>query len=272
MNYPRQHNLPAQGRFQHQPSPHADKPRHVTTAKFFWLNMSVGFTSTSGEQKQGVTLVEQFPLLIRGAWSGLTGPLVQFVSGATGVPLSTLPVQGRTYWGNTVLAHPLNIWRKPYLLPGNTSLRCQFTNTGAEAAGNVNFMCERPDQYSSVQVHETQYYILHLDLGLTGGATQTGNASTQQIEYDLLIYGALSTSTGMTCTFLDTMLNQRWSAQNLDIGSFAGVSSGSTNVQPIMYYPTPYFLPRQDSIRVDWVNAGAESGKFVEFICERIMR
>jgi hypothetical protein len=185
------------------------------------------------------------------------------------VALSTKEVPIQSIAGRSALVRPMLYWRKPYLLDANTTLKGEFINDNSEAAGRLVYLCERPNLYKEIEVRETVGYELLIDLGLTGGATQTGSAKSQQVGYDLLIYGAYSTSTGMTVRFSDTSRNQAWSAQQLPIGAFAGIHG---QIQPIMPYPTPYFLPRNSSILAEWTNAGAESGEFVTFICERIIR
>lgn len=247
------------------------RPKTVRAAQFFFLDMTVPFTSVSGEQKQAATLQKQFPLSIRAAWSDLVQARANFISQASGIPVATQQVPLLSLAGNTNLAHPLLYWQRPLFLPPGTSLIGNFTNDGAEAAGQVVFFCERPDMEKQIVVgDDVREYVLLLDLGLSGGATQTGRVSTQQIEYDLLIYGALSTSASMKVKFTDTSTNQGWSAERLPIGAFAGIRA-TGNVQPIVYYSKPYFLPRNASIEADWLNVGSESGKYVAFICERLV-
>jgi hypothetical protein len=248
--------------------PKTQQPRAVRSTQFFWLEMTVPFTSTAGEQKLGITLPQQFPLLIRGAWSNLTSCRVQFLQSAAGVPLSTVEVPILGLAGNSNLVHPMYYWRRPFFLNGNNQLRGTFINDGSEAAGKVEFLCERTDLDINVPVIETQEYRLLLDLGLSGGATGRNRAETQAIEYDILIYGALSTSTGMLVKFTDARQNIAWSRDQIPIGALAGIVG---NPEPVIRYATPYYLPRNSTIIADWLNSGAETGKYVEFICERVI-
>lgn len=248
------------------------RAREVRVTQYYWLPMPVPFTATAGEQKQAASQPQQFPLLIKGAWSDLTEVRARFVGTATGIPLSTQQVPLLTEVGNSDLAHPLLYWRKPYFLQANSSLSADFTNDGGEEAGTVVFYCERPNLDQIVPVKETMPYNLLLDLGLDGVANSTGNATTQQIEYDLLIYGALSTSLSMKVRFVDSQQNIAWSQSKLPIGAFAGIQDPGVNVQPIIYFSTPYYLPRNASIMAEWENTGSEDGGFVSFICERILR
>lgn len=242
----------------------------VKAAQFFFLNMAVPFTSTGGESVIAATVTKYFPLVIRAAWANLTQPRIAVRSQSTGIPISTVPVPLLTLAGNTNLVHPLTYWERPYYLAPGANLQAQLINDGAEAAGLITFFCERPDREQLIPVIETREYILLLDLGLTGGATTRGTVQTQAIDYDLLIYGALSTSASATVLFTDTGSNNAWSSVGLPIGAFAGIRA-SGNVQPIVYYSKPYFLAANTTIQCDWLNVGSESGKYIAFVCERIV-
>ena len=251
--------------------PGPGKPRQVTAVDLFWLDMDVEFTSTSGEQKQGGTNVENFPNLIRGAWSDLSAARVRFRDSSSGLPLSTVPAPLLTLAGNSDKVHPMLYWRRPLYLPAQSSLLGDFTNDGAEPAGQVVFLCERPGAEIEVPVFETRQYVAVIDLALSGGATGTGVKFTTQIDFDLLIYGAYSTSAGALIRLQDTQRRNNWSATQLPVGAFCGVNDGS-NVQPIMYYPRPYLLRRNSTLMAEWTNAGNETGKYLAFVCERILR
>ena len=245
-----------------------NKPRIVTCAEYFWLNMAVPFTSTAGEQKQASTDPKQFPLYVMGAWTNLAEPRAQFVGSASGVPLSTQQVLLASLAGKSDKNELVHFWRKPYLLRGQTSLVGNFTNDGGEAAGQVVFHCERPDRLLNVPVLRSQEYVLHLALGLNGSASQTGSEPTQSIEYDLLIYGAVSNVEEVTVRFVDSSNNNAWSTEQLPIGAFAGLTGES---QQIMYYRTPYYLPAQSTLIAEFSNVGGENDGFIEFLCERIL-
>lgn len=250
------------------PSP-SSRPRDVRCTQFFFSNMPVAFTGSAGENANAGTFIEQFPMAVRGAWSNLTDARVRLTEASSGSLVSSeqVPILGLA--GNSDLVFPLYYWKKPLLLPPNAQLRGDFINDGGEEAGNLVFFVERPDLEIRVPVRETKEFRLLLNLGLESADTTTVlNAQTQQVDYDLLVYGALSTSTGCEIRFLDTRQNINWSAQKLPIGAFAGIVG---NPQPIMRYDTPYYLPRNTAIRAEYVNTGAETGKFVEFICERIL-
>jgi len=244
--------------------------RTVRAAQYYWLNMAVPFTSVVGESVVASTLTKYFPLLIRAAWSNLVQPRIAMRSQSTGIPISTLPIPLLAIAGNTNLAHPLNYWERPYLLRAGANMQAQVINDGGEAAGLIAFYCERPDREQQIPVTETREYILVLDLGLTGGATQKGTVQTQAIDYDLLIYGILSTSQSATVLFTDTGSNQAWSSVALPIGSFSGIRA-TGNVQQTVYFSKPYYLAANTTIQCDWTNTGSETGKHIAFICERIV-
>jgi hypothetical protein len=247
------------------------KPRQVRVSQYYFLQMTVPFTSVAGENKIAATVVEQFAMRVRAAWSDLTRPRVRLIGNMAGDPLSSVQVPLRTFASNSSLYDPLLIWRRPFLLSGGSGLRGEFINDGTEAAGTVVFFTERPETDSFVFVQDAQHYVALLDLGLTNGATtQTVNPASLQIDHDLIVYGALSTVANITVRFQDSRTNVPWSRNRLPIGAFAGISN-TTNPAAIMWYPTPYYLHRNSSISADILNAGGESGGYIAFICERVL-
>jgi hypothetical protein len=145
----------------------------------------------------------------------------------------------------------------------------EFINDAAEAAGVVVFLCYRADIVREVEAREMVEYRAVANLGLTGTATTTGSARTTEVEHPLLIRGIHSTSTGATIRIIDSVMNMPWSTVPLPVSAYAGILG---NPSPIIYYPLPYYLPARGSLVVEWINTGAETGKFIEFVAERILR
>jgi len=232
--------------------------------------MEVPFTSTAGEQQQGATKGNNFDLRVRGAWTNLTDIRAQFQSTQNGDTWSTQQVPLLSIAGATDLVQPMFYWRRSFNLEANNIITGSFTNDGAEAAGNVVFFGERKDNDLIVTVKRVETYWLLIDLGLTGGATGVGIKQSAPIEFPLLVYGLLSTAIDMEVLLMDTSNNYGWSSQRLPVGAFAGIRD-TGNVQPIMFYPRPYYLRPNATIQADWLNVGAETGGFLSFICEKVL-
>lgn len=245
------------------------KPHYVECTQFFFLQMSVPFTGTAGQNTSAGTFLEQFPMEVRGAWTDLASARVLFTEQKSGEKLSPEAVPILSLVGASDKTHPMYYWHEPLLLPANAQLRGTFINDGGEEAGTVVFFCSRPDLKIDVPVIATKEYRVVLDLGLDSDDTTTiQTAQTQQVDYDLIIRGASSTVDGVEIQFLDTRQNIQWSSERLPIGAFAGID---TEVNPIMRYAKPYYLPRNSTIKANYVNTGAEDNGFVTFICERIL-
>jgi hypothetical protein len=244
-------------------------PRTVKGTQFWFLNQEVPFDGTSGQTVQTGTFEQSFPMEIWQGWTDLTGARVQFSQSNTGDFLSQFPVTLLDYAGNSDKVYPHVLWRKPLSLPARSQLRGSFINDGAEQAGNVVFWCRRPDITFDIEITgETREFRLLLDLGLEA-ATATGHVETQSIEFDLLIWGMTTTATSdLTANFKDTSQNVQWAADQLPIGAFAGFQG---EIQPIIWYPLPWYLPRNSTIRCDFTNGGEEDGKFITLICERLL-
>lgn len=247
-------------------------PRKLTGTQFWFLQQEVPFTSTLGETIQAGTFEQSFPMEIWMGWTDLTGARVQYTQSNTGDFLSQFPVTLLDFAGNSDKAFPHLLWRKPLMLPARSQLRGSFINDGAEAAGNVVFWCRRPDVTFDVEIiGETREFRLLLDLGLDGIADSQGHVETQSIEFDLLIWGMTTTVAidgGLTANFKDTSQNVQWAADQMPIGAFSGFQ---TEIQPIIWYPIPWYLPRNSTIRCDFTNVGAETGQFITLLCERLL-
>lgn len=243
-------------------------PRTLKGTQFWFLNQDVPFTSVTGQTVQTGTFEQSFPMEVWQGWTDLTGARVQFTQSNTGDFLSQFPVSLIDFAGNTAKVFPHLLWRKPLMLPARSQLRGNFINDGAEAAGHVVFWCRRPDVTFDIGIEgETREFRLLLDLGLDS-AVPTGHVETQSIEYDLLIWGMTSTTSTITANFKDTSQNVQWAADQLPIGAFAGIQS---QIQPIVWYPIPWYLPRNSTIRCDFANLAAETGKFITLLCERLL-
>lgn len=247
-------------------------PRTLRGTQFWFLQQQIAFTSTAGQTVVSGTLEQSFPMEIWQGWTDLTGARVQYTQSNTGDFLSQFPTTLLDYAGNSTKVFPHVLWRKPLLLPARSQLRGTFINDAAEAAGNVVFWSRRPDVTFDIDIlGETREFRLLLDLGLDGVASSTGHQETQSIEFDLLIWGMTTTVSktgGFTANFKDTSQNVQWAADQLPIGAFSGFQS---EIQPIVWYPIPWYLPRNSVIRCDFTNVGAETGQFITLICERLL-
>jgi hypothetical protein len=228
--------------------------------------MDVDFTGSQDEVVQTGTFVQQFPMDIRSAWSQLTEALVQFTLNITGEFFSQFPVPGLGWWGNSDLIHPQLRWRRSLRLPENAQLRGNLKNIGSESAANIVFFCQRPDITFDVKINESREFRLLLDLGLNGIAQEQAPVQTQQIEYDLLVWGMHSTTSTINVLFRDTYMNINWSEKKLPIGAYAGIQG---QPEPIIWFPIPYYLPRNTTLRAEFDNDAEETGQYIELICER---
>jgi len=248
----------------------SDGERRVRASLPFWFPMSVPFSSQVGQNVSATFEGKNFDLEMRAAWTDLVAPRVVFSDTSYGLIWSNEQAPLLAYAGQKELTHPLKYLRRPYLLLANSMLRGNFIDdSGAEVAGKVIWACERPDKEVVVKVTASREWEWVIDLGLTGGPTSTGRAKTQPVAEDILIYGAISTSSGALVRILDDATNEGWSDDKLPVGAFAGIQG---EISPVVWYPEPYYVKRNTSMIIEWQNSGSETGKFFTFICERIIR
>lgn len=244
--------------------------RQVRAATPYWFPIVVPFAGQLGENLTANFQGKNFDLELRAAWTDLVAPRVSFTDTSYGLCWSNEKVPLSGWAGRSDQVHPLIYMRRPYILLANSVLRGDFIDdAGTEAAGQVVWACERPDSEKSVTVVASYEYQWEVDLGLSGGASNINRATTQPVDEDVLIYGAISTSTSSLIRIVDNSTNNGWSDDKLPVGAFAGIVG---EIQPIVWYPMPYYVPRNTAMIVEWQNLGSETGKFFTFICERILR
>ena len=270
-------NLPPQEQPQSVYIPDARKLKENerAVAQWFWLNMSVPFTGAQGEQAPGNTQPQNFPLLIRGAWTTFVGARVTFKKGSTGDTLSDESTKLRTFAGNSELVHPMRYWTKPYFLQPNTFFQGFFINDQGEDAGRVVFHTERIDKEEVVSVEDSDEFRLSISLGYDGNNTPQPTQKTSPVGFPVLIWGISATVQNATVRFIDTQTNSAWSEDFLPMAAFAGFDSEGAGgeVEPVMMFPTPYYLAPNTAIKVETAtNPDLAEGGFVTFICERILR
>lgn len=248
----------------------ADGGRRVKAALPYWFPLVVPFTSQVGQNISAIFNGKNFDLEMRAAWTDLVAPRVVLTDTSYGLVWSNDKVPLNSIAGRSTQTHPLMYLRRPYLLLANSVLRGDFIDdAGTEVAGQVVWVCERPDSEVTVSVGASREWYWEFDLGLTGGPTTTGRVTTQPVNEDVLIYGALSTSQTSQIRIIDNHTNIGWSDDKLPVGAFAGLTGQPS---PVVWYPQPFFCPRNTSMIIEWLNAGSETGKFFTFICERIIR
>lgn len=252
--------------------------RVVAVTQLFFLNMPIPFSDPglASEQRTATADQQNFPLYLRAAWTNMAAPdvLLQIQVSSTERYWSVRPELIGTYAGRSNLVHPQLYYRRGYFLPSQTAIQGLFTNSPTAPEDNTSrivWMCERPEQQAKVAVSRSMDFRLGVALQLSGGAGARDTAESQQIAEPLLIYGATTNADPLTeIKITDNQKNISWSKNPLPIGAFAGIDDGS-NVQNIVKYPKPYLLAPNSSLEVEWVNNGADTGKYITFLAEKIM-
>lgn len=242
------------------PPSYISRPRTVTHGQLFWLNMTVPFTSLLNETPTAFTEPEGFDSIIRASWSDLRFARVRMTESRTDRAWSVPQVRIRSIAGSSDQVQPLVPLPDPIYLEARGQIKGEWLNTGAEAAGRVCWYSELAGMDQQVHVKAAMGYWLECDLSSV-------NATTNAINEDLLIWGA---TTNCAVTILGRIFNETtnfaWSAQQIPIRAMAGVDG---QVQPIMRFHKPYLLPANVKLRAE-INT-ANTGQYIDFLCERIL-
>jgi hypothetical protein len=253
-------------------SRYQQQKRTVTHSQIFWFKMSVGFNSVVGENVTAFTEPEGFDAICRGAWTDLQGARILLSQTDSDWQFSSTPISLRSIFGNSNEVLPLKWWGSPVYLNARSTLKGDWINTAAEAAGTVCIYSEKTPMLDmrgtelspgdkQIIVSNSQMYQLRLDLSKT-------ESTTDPVNNDLLIWGAstnIETSATIGRIFNETT-NYAWSSQQIPIRAMAGVDG---QVQPIMRYHKPYLLPANVKLRGE-INAAVPGG-YMQFICERLL-
>lgn len=246
-------------------TPVPQQPATHQCARLFWLPMTVGFTTppVANEVIAGYTKEQDFDLILRAAWSDLTGATVQFKSLGPDLPWSyPLRVPIQTWTGATAKAVPMRYWRRPNLVRSLEIVQGDFQNVGSEEPGDVIFFGEVFGADLPYTVRQSQAFALFCDLG--GTVQPTTNA----IPYDFLVQGAITNvdDTSITAKVVDDRNGWPWSNEQIPLTAMAGLD---TSTQPIIWYHKPYLLRANNKLRVD-INTQVD-GNFITFIGEKVL-
>jgi hypothetical protein len=238
--------------------------------KYFFLQLSLPFNAVAGEQVTAQSQDIDFPLNVRGATTELSlanriqlsDPQKNFQWSSDFVPFASLI--------GTAARNEIYSWlRRPYFLDRRQPLRAVSINNDAapSAAGNVIFLCEKLDTGQQHIIPKTSKpYYVQLSWRFTGVANQVITALSSAVDYDLLILGATYSAVASTNTvrIYDDSSNYIWSVNSLRFEYFFGLQG---NNQPVLWYPRPYFLPKNGKIRLEETNVAAVTRTdFVTFI------
>jgi len=195
--------------------------------------------------------------LVRGVWTDLVEARIRLVQSDSDLNYSIVPVPILSLAGRRDKVQPIRWLRHAIPLRALSTLRADFINDGAEPAGMVVFIGERIGREREIPVNCSTEFRLLMDLVAP---------VTQPVDFDLLIWGAYTdASSGALIRVFNESDNYAWSSELLPVEAYAGRRD---EVQPVVYYPRPYLLPRRVKLRAD-VSPGA-SGNLV-FVCERIL-
>jgi hypothetical protein len=263
----RHYQIPSAPQFRVSPGLTAERsggfrpqPRTVTHSQIFWLNMTVGFTSTANEITTGFTEPEGFDSIVRASWSDLRNARVRFVETETDRSWSVPQIPIRSISGASDQAQPLVPLPDPVYLEARAQIRGDWLNSGTEAAGRVCFYSELAGMDGQLKVKHAQGFWLMCNLGAAVSTTDPSND-------DILIWGA---TTNVPVTIIGRVFNETtnfaWSSQQIPLRAMAGVDG---QVQPIMRWHRPYLLPANVKLRAE-INT-ATTGGYLAFWCEKIL-
>lgn len=111
----------------------------------FDLMVNVPFTAVANERRNVQTLGQDDPLLLVGITSELQFADIQVIQQSNNYAWSADPIPVWCFSGDTKSQRAtVFILPRPIYLPPKDVLALQATNIGAEAAGQINFLCLRP--------------------------------------------------------------------------------------------------------------------------------
>lgn len=240
--------------------------RTVVPINPFWTNMPVPFTGVANQQVTAFSKPIDFDAVFNGAWTDLVSARVLFSQTRTRRDWSIEHTPLLSQAGASDKVQPIRWWKQPTFIGAQSVMKGDFLNIGAEGAGRVVFMThayQSPDQQIRVIVKESMSYWLNIDLG---AAALIG--FTAPIDDALLVWGAsTNVANDLLIQLTDERSNYAWSSDQVPARAFAGVDS---EVQPIVMYPRPYYLPPRARFRANY--SAAVAGNYFTFVCERLLR
>ena len=258
--------------FEMTPEQYLNGRKSVVAAKLFFLPMTVPFTSVAGENRQAVTNPYDDDLLVRGASTNLSsGPTARFTA-IGGYQWSTDLIPLYAQAGHTAKNNIYVWYKRPVVVVKQQSITANFVNGSAapDAAGRLCFFCELPSTRQEVNVEVSRLFWLNMPFQLNGVANESVLGTTQPLDFAVLIWGAMYSGVANTNTLTLFEKNYQWSAEGLPLQFYAGLVA---NNQPVLYYPRPYYLPKNVRLRGTLVNAASETAnRNLTFLCQALTK
>ena len=244
------------------------------TARPFWNLMSVGYAGQASEQKTQFTKAVDFDTDILGIYTDMQNTKVRLTDVQEGFAWSADPVNIgalalRYDKARNFLSLPIS-----YPLKMRNILKGEFLNDPVtpETGGNLVFACSRfikcedAGQVKPFQFNEnSRMYWLQVDIPFTSSLNEIPPPPvTKPIDRELLIFGALTTSSLAKIRVFDTQDNYAWSPDYIPINAIAGLK---TAINPVYMFPQLYRLKPRVQLRLECLNAGAEAAQSFTFLC-----
>jgi hypothetical protein len=239
-----------------QAIPNFGAGKTVRYCKYYFLQLDTLFTGNTGEVKTNQSQTVEFPVNVRGATTELNlfNQIQMQEPSRYNFSFTNMPFLSIAQQTGNVLQY--NWWKRAYSLTTRQPILATMVNINGDPDGNLIFFGEKADTYGTMTVPaNSKIYFLEISWKFSG-TTGIITATNQAIDIDLMIFGA-SYSGGLsnnTVQITDMSANYQWSLNYLRMQYFFGMFG---QINPILWYPTPYFLPRNQKIQIQASNVDA---------------
>lgn len=241
------------------------------TGSCYWMPAQVPFSGVDGERKVATTKDAEDRIKIVASTTNLVTSFAK-VTDLKGTGLwseETVPVL--SMFGKRDSARPWLYFKRHLPLIANARIRAELLNVGSEGAGHLVYLAlpqseesEQPSLANPQDVGEN--FIIPVDAKFTGTLNEDTSTETNPQEEDLVIWGAI-TNLNSALVRLTGADGRNWMNDPTPVWAVAGRAASEL---PILYWPRPYALPRQRTIKFSFKNAASENGGGIYLVAQKL--
>jgi hypothetical protein len=235
----------------------SENRKPTPTGTVYYMPAPIGLTGVNGETQIATTKDANESVNIIGGMCDLNYSFGK-VTDLRSVGLwSDDQVPLLTMFGMSGSARPLLYYKRPLPLMAGARLRAEVLNLTGETGGHLVYVGLLQSEAKNVPAllnpqDNGEMYIIPVNSKFSGVLNQRTTTETNPEDRDVVVWGAF-TNLGEALIRITGADGRQWMNDPTPVWAVCGKRFGVT---PILYWPRPYALPRQRTLKFEFLNVG----------------